>query len=85
MLRCLDANLSNRPTTSQLYEYLGSWISAIRDSSDLSIQFDAAELVKFANSTNSDNLSRHEQAVYFSRSLGGIKRSLLNRRPYRNF
>src|SRR5256885_16080912 len=54
MLQCLDANPSNRPTASQLYECLRNWISAIRDSSELSIQFDAAELVKFTNSTISE-------------------------------
>src|SRR5436305_11457259 len=40
MLQCLDANLSNRPTASQLYECLGNWVSAIRDSTDLSVEFD---------------------------------------------
>src|SRR5215213_1355613 len=40
MLQCLDADSSNRPTASQLYKCLGIWVSAIRNLSDLSIQFD---------------------------------------------
>src|ERR1044071_9131393 len=52
MLQCLDANPSNRPTASQLYECFGNWISAICDDpdpSDLSNEFDVAEEIKFSN------------------------------------
>ena len=75
MLQCLDADPSNRPTASQLYKCLGNWVSAIRNLTDLSIQFDAAELVQFSNLANlgrSENLPCHEKAVYFSRLLDSI-------------
>ncbi|CAG8608179.1 6006_t:CDS:2, partial [Funneliformis caledonium] len=52
MLKCLDANLSNRPTAYQLYEGFGDWVSAICDdpnTSELSDQFDAVDESKFAN------------------------------------
>src|SRR3954465_5951017 len=52
MLKCLDANPLNRPTASQLYECLGSWVTAICDDpdpSDLSNEFDAAEEIKIPN------------------------------------
>jgi hypothetical protein len=35
MLQCLDADPSNRPTASQLYECLGNWITAICDDPSL--------------------------------------------------
>src|SRR5436190_23438259 len=74
MLQCLDANPSNRPTASQLYEYLGNWVSAICDDpdpSDLSNQFDAADVIKFVNLEKlGDNvLTCHEKAIYYSRPL----------------
>ena len=74
MLECLDANPSNRPTASQLYDHLGNWVSAICDEpdpSDLSIQFDAAEEIKFANLEDLNvNISAcNEKAIYYSRPL----------------
>jgi len=77
MLQCLDANPSNRPTASQLCECFGNWVSAIcddPDSSDLSIQFDTAEEIKFANLEQShfNILPSHEKAIYFSRPLDSI-------------
>jgi len=75
MLQCLDANPSNRPTASQLYECFGNWISAICDDpdpSDLSNEFDAAEEIKFSNLEKLDfnyTLQCHEKAIYFSRPL----------------
>ncbi|PKY56264.1 kinase-like protein [Rhizophagus irregularis] len=74
MLQCLDANPSNRPTASQLYECLKNWITAICDDpnpSDLSDQFDAAEEIKFSNLENSNfnTFASHEKAFYFSRPL----------------
>ncbi|EXX56921.1 Pkh2p [Rhizophagus irregularis DAOM 197198w] len=74
MLQCLDANPSNRPTASQLYECLRNWITAICDDpnpSDLSDQFDAAEEIKFSNLENSNfnTFANHEKAFYFSRPL----------------
>src|SRR5687768_16238246 len=49
MAECLDANPSNRPTADRLNECFGSWVASICDSerSELSLQFDEAELVKF--------------------------------------
>ena len=49
MLQCLDANLTNRPTISQLYECLGNWVSAIDEQSELSNQFDVAERNRISN------------------------------------
>src|SRR5688572_22795643 len=74
MLQCLDADPSNRPTASQLYECLGNWVSAICDDpnpSDLSNQFDAAEEIKFADLDKLDYniLPCHEKAIYYSRPL----------------
>ncbi|GBC03659.1 hypothetical protein RclHR1_05240008 [Rhizophagus clarus] len=74
MLQCLDANPSNRPTATQLYECLGNWITAICDNpdpSDLSDQFDAAEEIKFSKLENSNfnTFKSHEKAFYFSRPL----------------
>ncbi|RIA88611.1 kinase-like domain-containing protein [Glomus cerebriforme] len=74
MLQCLDANPSNRPTASQLYECFGNWITAICDDpnpSDLSNQFDTAEEIKFSNleKLNLNILPYHEKAIYFSRLL----------------
>ena len=80
MLQCLDTNPSNRPTAFQLYECLENWVIAIFNSSDLSVQFDAAELFKFANSKRShfDILSSHEEAIYFSRPLDSINIDMIN-------
>src|SRR3954447_7634969 len=77
MLQCLDANPLNRPTASQLYECLGSWVTAICDDpdpTDLSNEFDAAEEIKFANleKLNFKTSTSHEEAVYFSRALYSI-------------
>ncbi|PKY54725.1 kinase-like protein [Rhizophagus irregularis] len=75
MLQCLDANPSNRPTASQLDEYLGNWVIAICDNSDpsssVSNQFDAAEEIKFSNleNFNFNAFSNDEKAIYFSRPL----------------
>ncbi|PKC13400.1 kinase-like protein [Rhizophagus irregularis] len=74
MLKCLDANPSIRPTASQLYEWLGNWVTAICDDpeqSDLSDQFDVAEETKFANLDKLKfNITPcHEEAFYFSRPL----------------
>ncbi|RIA78733.1 hypothetical protein C1645_201005 [Glomus cerebriforme] len=74
MLQCLDANPSNRPSASYLYECFGNWITAICDDpnpSELSNQFDIAEEIKFANlETLKFNISPcHEGAIYFSRPL----------------
>ncbi|GBC03663.1 hypothetical protein RclHR1_05240012 [Rhizophagus clarus] len=61
MLQCLDANPSNRPTASKLYECLGNWIS------NLSSQFGDTE-IPFTNpdKLNLKSLSCHERAIYFS-------------------
>jgi len=77
MLQCLDANPSNRPTASQLYECLGNWVTAICDDpdpSDLSNQFDVAEEIKFANleKLKFDITPCHENAIYFSRPLNSV-------------
>ncbi|PKY48082.1 kinase-like protein [Rhizophagus irregularis] len=77
MLRCLDANPSIRPTASQLYEWLGNWVTAICDDpeqSDLSDQFDVAEETKFANldKLKFNIIPCHENAIYFSRPLDSI-------------
>ncbi|CAB4400501.1 unnamed protein product [Rhizophagus irregularis] len=76
MLQCLDADPLNRPTTSQLCEYLGNWTAICDDSdpSDLSNQFDVAEETKFANldKLKFNNTPCHENAIYFSRPLDSI-------------
>ncbi|GBC43322.2 kinase-like domain-containing protein [Rhizophagus irregularis DAOM 181602=DAOM 197198] len=77
MLKCLDANPSIRPTASQLYEWLGNWVTAICDDpeqSDLSDQFDVAEETKFANLDKLKfNITPcHENAIYISRPLDSI-------------
>ncbi|PKK74117.1 kinase-like protein [Rhizophagus irregularis] len=77
MLQCLDADPSKRPTASQLYEWLGNWVTAICDDpdpSDLSNQFDVAEETKFANldKLKFNNTPCHENAIYFSRPLDSI-------------
>ncbi|PKK65423.1 hypothetical protein RhiirC2_808981 [Rhizophagus irregularis] len=74
MLQCLDANPSNRPAASQLYECLGNWIATIcddLDTSDLSNQFDVAEEIKFSNlkQLQFKILPCHEKAIYYSRLL----------------
>ncbi|GES93381.1 kinase-like domain-containing protein [Rhizophagus clarus] len=67
MLQCLDADPSNRPTASQLYECLGNWVT------DLPNQFDTNE-TPFVNLEKlSLKLSScHEGAIYFSRPLDSI-------------
>ncbi|GES95710.1 kinase-like domain-containing protein [Rhizophagus clarus] len=77
MLQCLDANPSNRPTASQIYEILGNWVTAICDDpdpSDLSNQFDVAEETKFANlnKLKFNFAPCHENAIYFSRPIDSI-------------
>ncbi|PKY22544.1 kinase-like protein [Rhizophagus irregularis] len=74
MLQCLDADSSNRPTASQLYECLGNWVTAICDDpdpSELSNQFDIAEEIKFSNleQLHFNILPCHEKAIYYSRPL----------------
>ncbi|CAB5383364.1 unnamed protein product [Rhizophagus irregularis] len=74
MLQCLDADPSNRPAASQLYECLGNWIATIcddLDTSDLSNQFDVAEEIKFSNlkQLQFKILPCHEKAIYYSRLL----------------
>ncbi|CAB4405467.1 unnamed protein product [Rhizophagus irregularis] len=70
----VDADPSNRPTASQLYERLGNWVIAICDDpdpSDLSNQFDVAEEIKFSNleQLHFNILPCHERAIYYSRPL----------------
>ncbi|GBB86634.1 hypothetical protein RclHR1_01300019 [Rhizophagus clarus] len=75
MLQCLDANPSNRPTASQIYECLGNWVIAIWDDpdpSDLFKQFNVAEGIKFSNLkqlVHYNILPCHERAIYYSRPL----------------
>ncbi|CAB5392298.1 unnamed protein product [Rhizophagus irregularis] len=69
-----DADSSNRPTASQLYECLGNWVTAICDDpdpSELSNQFDIAEEIKFSNleQLHFNVLPCHEKAIYYSRPL----------------
>ncbi|CAB5153537.1 unnamed protein product [Rhizophagus irregularis] len=69
-----DANPSNRPTASQLCEYLGNWFIAICDDpdpSDLSNQFNVAEEIKSSNleQLHFNILPCHERAIYYSRPL----------------
>ncbi|CAB4405445.1 unnamed protein product [Rhizophagus irregularis] len=69
-----DADPSNRPTASQLCEYLGNWTIAICDDpepSDLSNQFSVAEEIRFSSlkQLQFNILSCHERAIYSSRSL----------------
>ncbi|UZO03357.1 uncharacterized protein OCT59_023764 [Rhizophagus irregularis] len=76
MLQCLDADPSNRPTASQLCEYLRNWFIAICDDpdpSELSNQFIVAE-AKFANRDNLrfNIIPCHENTIYFSRTLYSI-------------
>ncbi|PKY37913.1 hypothetical protein RhiirA4_497810 [Rhizophagus irregularis] len=63
----------NRPTASQLCEYLGNWTAICDDTdpSDLSNQFDLAEEIKFADLDKLKfNIAPcHENAIYFSRPL----------------
>ncbi|CAB4428333.1 unnamed protein product [Rhizophagus irregularis] len=69
-----DADPSNRPTASQLYECLGNWVATIcddLDTSDLSNQFDVAEEIKFSTlkQLQFNTLPCHERAIYYSRLL----------------
>jgi serine/threonine protein kinase len=78
MLQCLDADPSNRPTASQLCEYLGNWIIAICDDpdpSDISNQFDVAEEIKLSNleHLHFNALPCHERAIYYSRPLNFLE------------
>ncbi|RGB21843.1 hypothetical protein C1646_777146 [Rhizophagus diaphanus] len=66
----LNADPSNRPTASQLYECLGNWVTTICDDpdpSDLSNQFDVAEEIKFSNlkQLHFNILPYHERAIYY--------------------
>jgi serine/threonine protein kinase len=78
MLQCLDADPFNRPTASQLCEYLGNWAIAICDEpdpSDISNQFDVAEEIKFSNleQLHFNILPCHERAIYYSRPLNFLE------------
>ena len=74
MTQCWHSDPSKRPTSSRLYDLLGSWVTAICDDSDpteLSDQFDIAEGKKFSdlerNKFQQQNI--HPQAFYTSRPL----------------
>jgi len=69
MLRCLDANPSNRPTSMQLHERFANWIS-----DEQSNQFNVAEEIRIANLEKKlTNISPcHEDAIYLSRPLNSL-------------
>jgi len=74
MTQCWHSEPSKRPTTFQLYELLGCWVTAVcddPDSSELSDQFDIADGKKFSyleiNKFHQQEI--HPQAFYTSRLL----------------
>ena len=74
MTQCWHPDSSKRPTASQLYELIGSWVTAICDnpeSSDLLEQFEIAEEKKFSDLENNKFHQQeiHPQAFYTSRPL----------------
>ncbi|CAI2179450.1 13864_t:CDS:1 [Funneliformis geosporum] len=73
MTQCWHSDPLKRPTASQLYELLGSWVTAICDEptqSELSDQFDIAEEKKFSDlEKNNFNQNIHSNAFYTSRLL----------------
>ncbi|CAI2181647.1 4483_t:CDS:2 [Funneliformis geosporum] len=73
MTQCWNSDPSKRPVASQLYELIGSWISAICDDpqqTELSEQFDLAEEKKFSDlEKNKYRQEIHSQAFYTSRPL----------------
>jgi hypothetical protein len=90
MLQCLNAVPSNRPTSSQLYEILGNWVTAICDDpdpSDLSNQFDAAKEIKFSNleQLHFNILPCHERAIYYSRPLNFLEPFLYGKMQNKSF
>ena len=73
MTQCWDSDLSKRPTASQLYELIESWVIAIRnvtDISELSVQFDIAEEKNFSDLEGNKFHQQeiHSRAIYTSRS-----------------
>ncbi|PKB99120.1 hypothetical protein RhiirA5_505876 [Rhizophagus irregularis] len=79
MIQCLDADPSNRPTVSQLYECLRMFRKLgcdDPDPSDLSNQFDVAEEIKFSNleQLHFNILPYHERAIYYVLNFGTIEK-----------
>ena len=72
MTQCWDSDPSKRPTAIQVYELLGSWVTATCDEpnpSELSEQFDIAEEKKFSGENGFQQERIHSEAFYTSRLL----------------
>jgi serine/threonine protein kinase len=77
MENCLSADPLKRPSAYDLYILFEKWVIAICDDpqpSEISEQFDKAEIAKFSSDSNSFRLLPffHSNAIYYSRNLNFI-------------
>ncbi|GBB88397.1 hypothetical protein RclHR1_14980002 [Rhizophagus clarus] len=76
MEECLSADPLKRPTASDLYILIEKWVVAICDDpepSEISIQFDRAEIAKLINIKNLKSTPLlHYNAIYYSRNINLI-------------
>ena len=74
MKKCLDSNPKNRPETSEIYDFIDK-ITSINDK-EIVKQLEEAEENRKANLKHHQLTSAHPQAVYVSRDLYPLTRSL---------
>jgi serine/threonine protein kinase len=75
MKKCLSADPSDRPTSSELYTLMEKWTVAIYDDpepNDIAEEFDQAEFEVVDDERKYQSTFLHNKAIYYSRNLNSI-------------